>query len=60
MDYFSYEVIAKEKVRSFQEEGLRNQDVYRSGSPKPGFLRGLPKLVLVLLGILGILELLAH
>jgi hypothetical protein len=58
MDHFSYEVSGKEKVRGFQEEGLRNQAVHRSGAPKLDPLRDLPKLILGLLGILGILELL--
>ena len=58
MDHFSYEVLGKEKVKGFQEEGLRNQEVYRSRVSQIGFLRSLPKLILLLLGILGILELL--
>ena len=58
MDHFSLEVIGKEKVRGFQEEGLRNQAVHRSGASKPGALRGLPKLMLGLLGMLGLLALL--
>jgi hypothetical protein len=58
MDHFSYEVLGKEKVKGFQEEGLRNQEVYRSRVSQIGFLRSLPKLILLLSGILGILELL--
>lgn len=58
MDHFSYEVLGKEKVKGFQEEGLRNQEVYRSRVSQIGFLRSLPKLILLLLGILGILGLL--
>jgi hypothetical protein len=60
MNHFSYEVMGKEKVRGFQEEGLRNQEVHRSDSPKPGLLRSLPKLILLLLEILGILGLLVR
>jgi hypothetical protein len=30
MDHFSYEVLGKEKLRGFQEEGLRSQAVHRS------------------------------
>ena len=58
MDHFSYEVLGKEKVKGFQEEGLRNKEVYRSRVSQIGFLRNLPKLILLLFGILGILGLL--
>lgn len=60
MNHFSYEVMGKEKVKGFQEEGQRNQAVHRSGVPKLSFLNGLPKLILGLLGILGILGLLGR
>ena len=60
MDHFSYELMGKEKVKGFQEEGLRNQAVHRSGTPKLGLFRGLPKIILLLLGFLGILSLLWH
>ena len=58
MDHFSYELMGKEKVKNFQEEGLRNQEVHRSRVSHIGFLRSLPKLIFLLLGILGILGLL--
>jgi hypothetical protein len=60
MNHFSYEVMGKEKVKDLQGEGIRSQAFHRSGAPKIVLLRGLPKLVLVLLGILGILEMLAR
>ena len=60
MDHFSYELMAKEKVKGFQEEGLRSQLVYRSGFSKLGFLNGLSRFTLTLLGILGILGLLGR
>lgn len=56
MNHFSYEVMGKEKVKGIREEGLRNQEVHRSGA-HPGLIRGLPKLLLWLLGMLGILGL---
>ena len=59
MNHFSYEVMGKEKVRDLREEGVRSQFFHRSGAQKLGLLRGLPKLILILLGILGMLELLA-
>jgi len=58
MDHFSYEVMAKEKVKGFHAEGLRSQEFFRSGVAKPGLLGGVPKLILGLLGILGFLGLL--
>ena len=60
MNHFSYEVMGKEKVRGFQEEGLRNQKVHRTGSSKPSFLHGLPKLLIWLLGMLMLLGLLVR
>lgn len=57
MNHFSYEVMGKEKVKGFQEEGLRNQEFHKSGASQISLLRGLPKLILGLLGILGILGL---
>ena len=57
MDHFSYEVFSKEKVNNLREEGLRNQAVYRSGSPKR-FVHNLPRLILAVLAVLAIAELL--
>jgi hypothetical protein len=60
MNYFSYDVIRKEKIRDLQAEGMKSQAYHRSRAPKPGLLGGLPKLFLALLGILGILGLLVR
>ena len=60
MSQFFYEQRGKEKVKDLMGEGQRSQAHYRSGAPKPGLLNGMPKLILVLLGILGILELLVR
>jgi hypothetical protein len=49
--------MGKEKVRGFQEEGLRNQEVHRSGVSRNGLLPELPKLILTFLVVLGILGL---
>ena len=57
MNHFSYEVFSKEKVNNLREEGLRNQAVYRSGSPRR-FVHNLPRLILVVLTVLAIAELL--
>ena len=60
MNHFSYEVMGKEKVKGIREEGLRNQEVHKSGSPKLALVRGLPRFIIGLLGILGILGLLVR
>ena len=58
MNHFSYEIMGKEKVKGFQEEGLRSQAFYNSGASKVALLHGLPKIILTLVGILGLLGLL--
>jgi hypothetical protein len=58
MNHFSYDVMRKEKIRDLQAEGMASQAFYRSGASKLGLLRGLPKLIAILLSILGVLELL--
>lgn len=60
MNHFSYDVIRKEKVRDLQGEGMRSQEFHRSRAPKRGGLRGVSKLILTLLALLGFLELLIH
>lgn len=60
MNQFFYESRGKEKVKDLLNEGQHSQAFHRSGAPKLGLLRGLPKLIVVILGILGILELLVH
>jgi hypothetical protein len=60
MSQFFYEQRGKEKVKDLLNEGQRSQAFYRSRVPKTSLLNGLPKLILVLLGILGILELLVR
>lgn len=58
MNHFSYEVMGKEKVKDFQEEGMRNQAVHKSGVSKIILLNGVSKLIVGLLAILGFLDLL--
>ena len=55
MNHFSYDVMRKEKIRELQQEGLVNQSLHRSGAPKSRLLNELPKLILMLLGVLGML-----
>jgi len=59
MNHFSYEVMGKEKVKNMMEEGMRNQAVYRSGSPRR-FVHNLPRLILVVLALLAIAELIVR
>ena len=57
MNYFSYEVLAKEKVKDCQDEGLRSQSAYRAGAPRLASVRNLPRLIPIALGIWIIFEL---
>jgi hypothetical protein len=60
MNHFSYDVFRKEKIHNLQTEGMSSQAFSRSGASKRGGLHGLPKLILTLLGILGILAMLVR
>jgi hypothetical protein len=60
MNHLSYDVMRKEKIRDLQTEGMASQSFHRSGAPKLGLLRGVPKLILMLLGVLGLLSLLGR
>jgi len=60
MNYFDYESRSKEKIKEAIDTGLQSQAYHRSGVPKSNLLRGSPKLVLILLGMLGILGLLVR
>ena len=60
MNEFFYESRGKEKLKELRNEGESSQAFHRSGAPKLSLLRGLPKVIIMLLGILGILELLMH
>jgi hypothetical protein len=59
MNQSFYESRGKEKIRDLMEEGMRSQAAHRSGKSKD-FLHRWPKVLLLLLGIVGILELLWH
>lgn len=60
MNQFFYESRGKEKVKDLMKEGMTSQAVHRSGAPKLALLRGVPKLIMVILGIVGILALLVR
>jgi len=56
MNHFSLEVMGKEKLKDLREEGMRNQALHMSSARTPGLRNALPRLILALLGILGMLE----
>lgn len=60
MNHFSLDVMRKEKVRDLQAEGMQSQAYYRSRASKRSLWSGLPKMILALLGALGLLGLLVR
>ena len=58
MNQFFFESRGKEKVKDLLKEGQQSQAFHRSGAPTINPLRGLPKLIIGLLGVLGILAML--
>ena len=60
MNHYSYDVIRKEKIHDLRAEGMTSQSFHRSGAPKFSLVRGVPKFILTLLGILGLLSLLVR
>lgn len=56
MNEFFYQSRGKEKVRELREEGMTSQAYHRSGAPRADILSRIPKLILVILGILGVLQ----
>jgi len=60
MNQFYLESRSKEKVNEIMEEGLRSQAYYRSGVARTSLFSRLPKLILVILGILWILQMIVR
>lgn len=56
MNHFFIELQSKEKANDLISEGMRNQAYYRSGAPKVRFLVRFPKLILIVLIIVGVLQ----
>ena len=56
MNQSFYESRGKEKLNDMRAEGLKSQEFHRSGAPTLG--RGLSKLIIGLVGILGLLAML--
>ena len=55
MNYSFLENRSKEKVKDLMDEGQRSQAFYKSGASSINPLRNLPRFILLLLGILGLL-----
>lgn len=60
MNQFFFESRGREKVREALDEGLRSQAYYRSGASRGNLLSRLPKLVLIVLVTLGILQMIVR
>ena len=58
MNQSFYESRSKEKIGDLRKEGMVSQAHYRSGSAKTQIHSRLAKLVLMILGILGIIQML--
>ena len=56
MNQFFYESRSKEKINDLMKEGMMSQAHYRSGASKANVLSKLPKFVIVILGIFGIIQ----
>ena len=60
MNEFFYVSRGKEKIKELRQEGMMSQAFHRSGAPARNLASGLPKLLLGLSGLLGLLALLLH
>jgi len=60
MNQFFYESRGKEKIRDLMEEGMRSQAVHRSSAPKTGHRAALPRLLIGILTLAGLLGLLVR
>ena len=56
MNQSFYESRSKEKINNLRREGMMSQAHYRSGATMTKILSRLPKLVLIILGILGMIH----
>jgi hypothetical protein len=56
MNQSFYESRSKEKINDLMKEGMMSQAYYRSGTSKANFLSKVPRLILILLGILGLAQ----
>ena len=56
MNEFFYQSRGKEKIRELRNEGTTSQAYHRSGAPRADILSRIPKFILIVLGILGVLQ----
>jgi hypothetical protein len=60
MNDYSGGIIMKDKIKSFQQEGMASQASYRSGAHKSSLLQKLPRMIFFSLILLGVLSWLWH
>lgn len=60
MNQFFYESRGKEKVRELLDEGMKSQAYHRSGVSKFDGMPKIPKLILIVLAILGIIQMIVR
>lgn len=60
MNHYAGESFMKEKIKSFQQEGLASQAFYRSGPRKISLLNKLPRIIFPSLIVLLLLSWLLH
>jgi hypothetical protein len=56
MNHSYYESRSKEKLNDLMKEGMMSQAHYRSRSSKAGLLRRLPRFILIVLVIWGLIQ----
>jgi hypothetical protein len=56
MNQSFYESRTNEKLNNLRKQGMMSQAYYRSRSSRAGFLSRLPKFIIVILGILGLVQ----
>jgi hypothetical protein len=56
MNQSFYESRSKEKINDLMKEGMMSQAYYRSRISKAGFFSRLQKIILVILGIVGLIQ----
>lgn len=60
MNDYSGEIIMKEKIKSYQQEGMASQASYRSVTQKSSLLQKIPGMIFLALVVLGMLSWLLH
>lgn len=60
MNQSFYESLSKEKLNDLRKEGMMSQAHYRSGASKASLRSRLPKLILIVLGALGLIEMIVR